>query len=102
MSHARSISLAALFGSALAISWTVQAADPAVAAAKPTAAASAGDGKQKLRDPNEVVCRNMEVLGSRLAKRRVCMTRSEWAEANRNERGALERAQVQRGLSSSQ
>lgn len=100
MSHARSISLVALFGGALAMSLTVQAADPAAAAAKPAAAAPAADGKQKLRDPNEVVCRNMEVLGSRLAKRRVCMTRSEWAETNRNERGVLERAQVQRGLSS--
>jgi hypothetical protein len=63
------------------------------------AAASAADSKdKKLKDPNEVICRKEEVLGSRLQSRKVCMTRAEWADALRENRGNVERAQVQRPL----
>ncbi len=102
MSPIRSISLIALLGCALAASVGARAADPTTTApettapAKPATTASA-KGKPKVRDPNEVVCRKEEVLGSRLETRRVCMTRSEWAEANRVNRAEIERAQVQRG-----
>ena len=99
MPHGRFIPLAALLGYALTTSITLHASEPRVAPAKPTTTASASDGKAKARDPNEVVCRKEQVLGSRLETRRVCMTRSEWAEANRVTRGQLERAQVQRGTS---
>ena len=34
----------------------------------------------KTHDPNEVVCERQEVLGSRLQTKRICMTRSEWAD----------------------
>lgn len=101
MPRGRFFSLAALLGCTLTASIAVRAADPPSAPepAKPAATASTRDGKPKLRDPNEVVCRKEEVLGSRLETRRVCMTRSEWAEANRTNRTDLERAQVQRGAS---
>ena len=33
-------------------------------------------------DPNERVCEKQTVVGSRLAVRRVCATRAEWARAN--------------------
>lgn len=63
------------------------------------AVVSAADSKQsKLKDPNEVICRKEEVLGSRLQSRKVCMTRAEWADALRENRGNVERAQVQRPL----
>jgi invasion protein IalB len=82
------------------MSVTTQAADPDTASSTATAAAPAtaasGKGKKKA-DPNEVVCRKEEVLGSRLQTQRICMTRSEWAEANRQQRGEVERRQVQRG-----
>lgn len=96
MSKIRLIPLAALFACA-AIPAATLAADPAPAGAA-TAKPKAVAGK-KGTDPNEVVCRKEEVLGSRLQSRKVCMTRSEWAEAQRENRGVVERAQTQRPLS---
>ena len=89
----RSLSLAALLGCSMMLSVATQAADPDTAS---STAAAAGKGKKKA-DPNEVVCRKEEVLGSRLQSQRICMTRSEWAEANRQQRSEVERRQVQRG-----
>ena len=51
-----------------------------------------------LADPNEVVCEKQEVTGSRLAARRVCRTRAEWAEARRLDRQEVEKVQTNRGL----
>lgn len=84
------------------MSAATHAADPNTASSTTTATATApattaaGKGKKKA-DPNEVVCRKEEVLGSRLQTQRICMTRSEWAEANRQQRTEVERRQVQRG-----
>jgi predicted secreted protein len=49
-------------------------------------------------DPNEVVCEKQEVIGSRLAVRRVCMTRSQWAERRMEDRQATEKIQTKRGV----
>jgi hypothetical protein len=88
MSHVRSLSLgAALLGAALAIPAAAGAAESSTTASK---------GKKAL-DPNEVVCRKQEVLGSRLKSVRVCRTRAEWADARNETRGEIERVQVQRG-----
>jgi len=57
---------------------------------------SSGTGA-KSPDPNEVVCERQEVLGSRLASKRVCMTRSQWADMKSQDRQNIERAQTQRG-----
>lgn len=51
---------------------------------------------QQARDPNEKICETQTVLGSRLATRRVCATRAEWAERKQRERDILDRTQVQR------
>lgn len=59
------------------------------------APASASDKPAKARDPNQVVCENEEVLGSRLAMRRVCMTRAQWAEHQRDDRATVNRSQTQ-------
>ncbi len=97
----RSLSLATLLGCSMMMSAATQAADPdtassaAAAAAEPATSAS-GKAKKKA-DPNEVVCRKEEVLGTRLRSQRICMTRSEWAEVNRQQRSEVERRQVQRG-----
>lgn len=58
--------------------------------------ASAGDPVKATKDPNEKVCENQTVLGSRLARRRVCATRGEWAERRRAERDIVDRTQTQR------
>ena len=61
--------------------------------AQPQAAAPASSA-----DPNEVVCEREEVVGSRLAHRRVCMTRSQWEQARREDRNAVEKVQTDRGM----
>lgn len=65
----------------------------ACALASPAAAEDTAAAKNK-KDPNQVVCEKQEVLGSRLASRRVCMTRSQWAEQRRNDRDLVDRSQT--------
>ncbi len=62
---------------------------PAIGQKPPPATGSAPD-------PNEIVCEKQHVLGSRLQNKRVCMTRSEWADLRSQDRQDLERQQ-QRG-----
>jgi len=50
---------------------------------------------KKAQDPNQVVCEKQQEPGSRLAMKRVCMTRSQWAEQRRLDRQDVERAQMQ-------
>ena len=61
------------------------------------ALAEKNEQSSKDRDPNQVVCEKIEVVGSRLSTKRMCMTRAEWAEKRRLERMELDRAQVARG-----
>jgi hypothetical protein len=44
-------------------------------------------------DPDEVVCITERVTGSRLSSRRVCRTRTEWAEHRAETRKVVERVQ---------
>jgi hypothetical protein len=59
---------------------------PAPAEAVATSAASS-------TNPNEKICESIPVIGSRLAKKRVCATRAEWDETRRLDREAVEQAQ---------
>lgn len=65
------------------------------AAAGAAWAADPTTSKSKARDPNEKVCENHQVLGSRLAVRRVCGTRAEWEDRRRRERDVVDRSQIQ-------
>ena len=47
-------------------------------------------------DPNEVVCRNIGELGSRLNRSRICKTRAQWEEERRLLRQNVDRAQTNR------
>lgn len=63
--------------------------------AVPVAAENAApESAKKKADPNEVVCERQQVLGSRLAVRKVCMTRSQWAEQRQANRDLVEKAQL--------
>jgi hypothetical protein len=44
--------------------------------------------------PNEKVCEDVPMIGSRLAKKRFCGTKAEWADRKRQDREALEKAQM--------
>ena len=73
-------SIAALAGLALCL-----CASPAAAEQVKSAAAS---------DPNEKVCEDIVLTGSRLAKKRICATRAEWEELRREQRNSIDRAQT--------
>lgn len=75
-----SFALASLIGLALTLPAAAQDAAPS-------------HGK-KARDPNEVICEKQEVLGSRLATRKICMTRSQWDEQRHSDRELLEKSQT--------
>lgn len=45
-------------------------------------------------DPNERICEKITPLGSRLATKRFCGTRAEWADRKLQDKQALERAQL--------
>lgn len=47
----------------------------------------------KKGDQNEVVCQKIEVIGSRVATKRVCGTRAEWAEKRKADRDVLDQVQ---------
>jgi len=49
--------------------------------------------EKKALDPNEKVCETIKPLGSRLATKRVCATRAEWAEQRKQDREETEKAQ---------
>ncbi len=63
----------------------------AVAQTAPQAPAKPQDGNQK-------ICEKVEITGSRLSSKRVCMTRAEWADSRLQDRQSVERAQTQRGM----
>jgi len=44
-------------------------------------------------DPGEIVCEKITAIGSRVATKRVCATRAEWAEKRRLDKEAIEQAQ---------
>jgi len=50
--------------------------------------------RQGTANANEVVCEKVEITGSRLAVKRVCMTRAEWADRRQQDRSATEKAQI--------
>lgn len=45
-------------------------------------------------DPNQVICRTISDIGSRLSKRRVCRTRAGWEELRRMQRDFNEDMQL--------
>lgn len=49
--------------------------------------------KKAARDPNRTICKTMEIIGSRLGSKRVCMTASEWQAMEREQRATTERIQ---------
>jgi hypothetical protein len=77
----------------------VLAAGLAVLVASPVLADNSGQApppanQTNTSDPTEIVCQKVEVLGSRLAVKKVCMTRSQWEDSRRQDRQAVEKAQA--------
>jgi len=52
----------------------------------------------KPKDPNAKVCEKIEVTGSRLGSRRVCMTAADWAAQRQDHRNDIEKVQRNVGI----
>ena len=71
----------------------------APAAAETAAAAAPAAASQKPADKSgELVCERQEITGSRLASRRICLTRAQWAERRLQDRQEVETVQTRRGM----
>jgi hypothetical protein len=66
----------------------------AVALSAAAAAAGAAPRHAGPKSPNDMICRELPVTGSRLDVQRVCMTRLQWEEQRRDARDATDRAQT--------
>lgn len=66
----------------------------ALAASLPTGALAAETGSNQTSvaagDSNEKICQSVPEIGSRLAKKRICATRAEWAERRAQDRADAE------------
>lgn len=60
-------------------------------------AALAAEPKKK-DDPSRMICEKQEVLGSRLASKRVCKTAGEWEAERRQDRQAIDKTQTQNNV----
>ena len=93
---------AALFAAAvLGAPVAALASEPAAPAYETEAAADAQTtqgASAEIGDPNRKICRKVEVTGYRLRKTRLCATAAEWETRKAEERQALTKTQVQRGL----
>lgn len=47
-------------------------------------------------DPNEMICRSIAEMGTRLNRQRICKTRAEWAEERRQQRQQIDQNQTNR------
>jgi invasion protein IalB len=70
-------------------------AQPQQAAPPPAPQRGAPSGGRML-DPNQLICRSQSVVGSRLARARVCVTRQQWLEQQQQDRLLAEQAQTRR------
>jgi hypothetical protein len=65
----------------------------ALCAAAPDAAPPVPATNTNVGNPNEKICETIKPIGSRLATKRFCGTRAEWADRKLQEKQALEDAQ---------
>ncbi|MFO1239227.1 MAG: hypothetical protein U1E64_02640 [Sphingomonadaceae bacterium] len=84
----------------LAIAGCILAVQPALATNEPAPTPTGAAKAAKTRDPNRMICETSLETGSRLAKKRVCMTAAEWDERRHEDSQLVNRAQVQRSFES--
>lgn len=82
-----------ILSTALALASSLALAGPSLAQNSPAPAAP--PAQPKLADTmGEVVCQKVEVPGSRVATKRVCMTRLQWQEQRTQDRQDIEHVQI--------
>ena len=69
----------------------------AIVAVSIAATASAQDSTSRPPpDPNEKICETVTTIGSRIAAKKVCATRAEWAQKRKDDRNLAE--DIQHGM----
>lgn len=68
---------------------------PASAFAQTAQPQPAPQQAQQGADPNEMICEKQKAIGSRIATKRICKTRAQWAEDQRVDRMEVEKSQTQ-------
>ena len=84
-------------GSVLAV--LMATPSPAQTAEQPSAAiaAPAEAPRKQAMSGGDIICQRVPVVGSRLTKKKVCMTRSQWADQQIQDRQAIEQNQIKVG-----
>lgn len=85
--------LAILVAASAGIAAVPVSAQSVAPAAAPPPAAQQQSAAKPAYDEKEIVCQKEEVTGSRLATRRVCMTRGEWLRARMADKAEIEAIQ---------
>lgn len=83
--------MAAISKTALAAIAMLGSLNPAIAAMGPPA------GQRPALDPNQKICEDIIAIGSRLATKRICATRAEWAEKRKQDKEAVDQMQRLQG-----
>ena len=75
---------------------------PVLLCAASAAAETSSEATKKARnsDPNKLICETSIETGSRLARKRTCLTAAQWEEQRRQNRMDIERQQTQQGMKS--
>lgn len=63
-------------------------------ASAPSLARSRPKDDAALNDPNRMICRTTEVIGSRLGTSKRCMTAMQWDQLEREQRATVDRIQA--------
>ena len=82
-----------VFAIALAAGSLAAAQAPSAPASEPQPPEPQPQATRSVADPDQIVCRNVEEIGSRLSRRRICRTRAEWADLQLQERQVVDRVQ---------
>lgn len=58
-----------------------------------TATSASAREPKKATDPNKVICRTSEAIGSRLQTKKTCLTSTQWNQMEREQRDTVEKVQ---------
>lgn len=72
------------------------AADPQPEASAGTGQASRNADKEDMGDPNRIICRKIETIGSRVHTQRICASAAQWSTMRDQNRQGLDRIQTER------
>ncbi|OYW16289.1 MAG: hypothetical protein B7Z39_02115 [Novosphingobium sp. 12-64-8] len=81
---------------ALSISLALTVASPAFATEAPAPSTVKANQKEDTGDSARIICRTVDVIGSRLSTKKVCATAAEWAGMKAEQRQGTEKMQQHR------